>query len=435
MNFLDSLPTSTAQSLQVFLTVWREGWFVFVPAVLFYMVYWYWIEYMTGEFVHNIRWVNLAITVPPDNEQSPKVMEEFFNALHASHSKRNFVDTFWKGSVQEWFSLEIVGIDGDVQFIIRTPDYFKDLVEAHLYAQFPSVEIKEVPDYAEQFPNDFEKQGLDLFGAEMVLTDEDYYPIRTYPSFEHQMTQRIIDPISTVAEVMNKLGPGEQIWVQILIRPELEDWATKGQEFAKKLMGQENPAPTPKLLEALSKTGEIATAPIVGGEATDEYEAFPSGAFLMPPNERKVVENVERNVSKLAYQFKTRVIYLAKKDVFKKPRFNSIIGAFKQFNSFDMNGFKPYKPTFTRADYFVFPWRVRRRKARMLKGYKWRSFILGVGHKNISSEGLASMFHIPDITVKAPRLPRTLAKKGSAPANLPVADLPTGSYTPEEPPA
>lgn len=423
MDFLETLSTSAPQSWELFAYVWREIWFVLVPAVLFYMFHWYWIEYQTTEWVKKLDWVSLAITVPPDNEQSPKVMEEFFNALHAAHSKRNFRDTFWDGSVQEWFSLEIVGVDGDVQFIIRTPRHFKDLVEAHLYAQFPNVEIREVPDYAENFPNDFDKQGLDLFGAEMVLTDEDYYPIRTYPDFEHQMTQRIIDPISTVAEVMNKLRPGEQIWVQFLIRPILTDWSAKGQEFAKKLMGLETPTPTPKIIEALSKAGEVATSPIVGGEAGDTFEEFPTAAFLMPPNERKVVENVERNVSKLAYEFKNRVIYLGRKEVFHKPRFNSIIGAFKQFNTFDMNSFKPYKRTMTRVEYFHRAPRIKKRKHELLRGYKQRSFVLGAPHKVLTTESLASLFHIPDITVKAPRLPRTLAKKGSAPANLPVGSL------------
>jgi len=431
MNFLDGLSTSTPQAFQIFTTIWREAWFVLVPIALFYMFYWYWMEYMSGEFVKNIRWVNLAITVPPDNEQSPKVMEEFFNAIHSIQTNPNFLDKFWKGKVQEWFSLEIVGIDGNVMFIVRTPDYYKDLVEAHLYAQFPNVEVAEVEDYSRDIPTDFKKAGYDLFGCELVLTNKDFYPIRTYPNFEHQMTQRIIDPISTVAEVMNKLKAGEQLWVQITIRPVMTHWVEKGQEFVKELMGQEVKAPTPKVLEALSKAGEVASSPIIGGEASESFEEFPAAAFLMAPGERKVVENVERNISKLAFEFKSRVIYIGKKDVFKKPRFNSIIGAFKQFNSYDMNGFKPYKRTFTKVDYFFRDVRVAYRQRQLLKGYQFRSWVIGAAPKILTTESLASLFHIPDITVKAPRLPRTLAKKGSAPSNLPIADLPTG-FAPEE---
>src|SRR3990167_2320403 len=421
MDFLQNLTTSTPRAFEIFFAVWREAWFVLVPAVLTYMLFWYWTEYMSGEFIRNIRWVNLAISVPPENEQSPKVMEEFFNAVHSIQKTPNFLDKLWKGQIQELLSLEIVGIDGNVRFIVRAPDYFKDLVDAHLYAEFPEVEIQEVDDYAQAIPDDFKKAGWDLFGAEMVLTNDDFYPIRTYPNFEHQMTQRIIDPIATIAEVMNKLKVGEQIWLQITIRPVMTKWPEKGKKFVEGLMGKEVKEPTPAILEALSKAGEITASPLVGGEAAEANEAFPAAAFLMAPGQRKVVENVERNIAKLAFEFKGRVIYIGRKEIFHKPRFNAIIGAFKQFNSYDMNGFKPYKRTFTKVDYFFKDIRVGWRQRKLLKGYKFRSWVIGAGPKILTSESLASIFHVPDITVKAPRLPRTLAKKGSAPANLPIS--------------
>jgi hypothetical protein len=423
MDIVSGLSQAPGQILAIFNFIWGEAWFLFVPVVLFYMMVWYWYEYMSTEFVKSIKWINLELTVPSENEQSPKVMEEFFNAIHSIQTNPNFLDRFWKGKVQEWFSIEIVGIDGYLHFIVRSPDYFKDLVEAHLYAQFPDVELKVVPDYAEAIPDDFKKAGWDLFGAEMVLTNKDFYPIRTYPFFEHPMTKRIIDPISTIAEVMNKLKTGEQIWIQFTIRPVMTSWSKKGSDFAKELMGQEIKVKNPAVLEALGKVSDVtATAIGVTAEEADGGADY-SSALLIPPGQRKVIESVERNVSKMAFQFKSRLVYVAKKEVFDKRRFNAIMGAFKQFNSYDMNGFKPYKRTFTKVDFFFKDFRVPIRQRKLLKGYKSRSWVVGTEPKILTSESLASIFHIPDISVKAPRQPVTLAKKGSAPANLPLGEL------------
>ena len=423
MELLQGITTAIPEAFSVFTTVWTEGWFVIAPVVLAYMMYWYWQEFMVGRYFSGIKYINLHIEAPPENDQSPKVMEEFFNAVHGIHTNPNFTDYFWDGKIQEGISVEMVGVDGDVSFIVRTPDYFKDLVEAHLYAQFPDVEIHEEPDYVEAVPKDFLKKGWDVFGSDIVLTTSDFYPIRSYITFEHQMTQRIIDPIATIAEVMNKLGPGEQLWIQFNIRPILNDWAKRGQEFAKDLMGQETAAPTPAVIEALGKVGSVAATPMTGDTtAADSYDAFPDAAFLMPPNERKVIENIERNVSKQAFEFKGRLLYVGKKEGFNKRRFNAIMGAFKQFSTFDMNGFMPYQKTMTKVSFFFKNIRVPIRQRKLMSGYKQRSFSIGAPVAVLNTESLASVFHIPDVTVKAPRLPRTLSKKGSAPPNLPITD-------------
>jgi len=296
-----------------------------------------------------------------------------------------------------------------------------------LYAQFPDVEITEVPDHTQDIPDDFKKAGWDMFGSDMVLVNKDFYPIKTYPFFEHAMTKRIIDPIATMAEVFNKLKMGEQIWLQITIRPVMTGWSEKGRELARKLMGQHvGDSSNPAFLEAMARAGDAVgtaagIAAVEGAESADETPA----ALLMPPGERKVVEAIERNVSKQAFEFKCRMWYAGHKPTgnFDKRRFNAMMGAFKQFNSYDMNGFKPNKRTFTKIDFFFQKFRVYQRQRRLLKGFKSRSWAIGAEPKVMTSESLASMFHIPDISVKTPRVPRTTAKKGSAPSNLPVADL------------
>ncbi|MFO0705184.1 MAG: hypothetical protein U0517_04485 [Candidatus Andersenbacteria bacterium] len=430
---LQALAGTPSQVATILSEGFSQVWFIGLPIVLFYILYWYWKEYQIGNFVEDITWVNLAIKVPPENEQSPKVMEEFFTAIHSIHTNPHFNDRFWKGKIQEWFSLEIFGRDGVTSFVVRAPAYFKDLVEAHLYAQFPDVEIVEVPDYTQDIPDDFKKAGWDMFGADMVLTNKDFYPIKTYPFFEHQLTKRIIDPISTMAEVFNKLKKGEQIWLQITIRPVMTSWSEKAREFAGQLMGQNAHVSNVALLDALGRVGDAVgtaagIAAVEGGETGEETPA----ALLMPPGQRKVVEAIERKASKQAFEFKCRMWYLGNKaqGAFDKRRFNAMMGAFKQFNSYDMNGFKPNKRTFTKIDFFFQKFRIFQRQRKLLRGFKTRSWAIGTEPKIMTSEELASMFHIPDITVKAPRVPRTTAKKGGAPPNLPLVDLGDEQFEP-----
>ena len=47
---------------------------------------------------------------------------------------------------------EIVSVDGNVKFFIRTPAKFKKIIESHIYAQYPDIEVSEVSDYISLAP-------------------------------------------------------------------------------------------------------------------------------------------------------------------------------------------------------------------------------------------------------------------------------------------
>ena len=63
----------------------------------------------------------------------------------------------------------------------------------------------------------------DLFGSEIILSKEDYYPIRTYPEFEEKSSGpdyvKRIDPLASLAEVMSSLEAGEFIGCNCLLGP------------------------------------------------------------------------------------------------------------------------------------------------------------------------------------------------------------------------
>jgi hypothetical protein len=94
----------------------------------------------------------LAVDVPKDTELTPLSMEAVFNQLEGAHGSSNWWEEHWGGDWQAWFSFEIVSIEGYVQYVIRTEEALRDLVEASIYAQYPDAEITQIKDYTSTVP-------------------------------------------------------------------------------------------------------------------------------------------------------------------------------------------------------------------------------------------------------------------------------------------
>ena len=90
------------------------------------------------------------------------------------------------------------------------------MVQSQIYAQYPDSEITEVAeDYVNLLSASLPDDTNDLFGSEIILSKEDYYPIRTYPEFEEKSSGpdyvKRIDPLASLAEVLSSLEVGEFI--------------------------------------------------------------------------------------------------------------------------------------------------------------------------------------------------------------------------------
>jgi len=119
------------------------GWAIFVWLLLFLGIYFY-VEYRQEKYKKDWNWVLLAIDIPANNEQSPKAVEQLFAHLAGALNEPDIAEKYRGGFVQRWFSFEIVSIDGYIQFLVRTEESLRDLVEAAMYAQYPGAEIIEV---------------------------------------------------------------------------------------------------------------------------------------------------------------------------------------------------------------------------------------------------------------------------------------------------
>ena len=137
-------------------------------------------------------YTTLRIDVPKNNEKTPLSAEQMFASIHGIYSESS--------RYQNHLSFEIVAIDKYIQFYVHLPKHIKDFVEGQIYAQYPTVEITEVPDYATKVrPKD-----INFASCELTLTKPDVYPIKTFSTLE-------VDPLSGITSVLSDLGPNDEV--------------------------------------------------------------------------------------------------------------------------------------------------------------------------------------------------------------------------------
>ncbi|MEK7607014.1 MAG: hypothetical protein AAB444_02370 [Patescibacteria group bacterium] len=385
-----------------------------------------WLHERQEKYGHTLKSVLLCINVPKDNEQSPKAVENIFAQLAGAHKTDNFVEKWWKGKFQESFSFEIVSTGGYVQFFVRTVVAYRDLIESAFYAQYPAAEISEVEDYANFAPNHFPNEEYNLWGTEMILVNKQYYPLRSYTEFEHQLSQEFKDPMAALLEAMSKIGTGEHIWIQILLTPTDDSWKKEGLELAKKLVGAKVEHKASFAEKAIGLPGDIVSGvvgEIFGGSEEETRKKDPPLSIMqfLTPGERRVLEALQFKLAKIGFKTKIRLIYLGKKEMFHKGRgVSPILGAIKQFNTLDLNALKPNKVATTHANYFFVKQRIAEKQRKIIRAYKDRSTEQGGPLYMLNIEELAGLYHFPVIQVKAPLVQKTLSKRMEPPIELPT---------------
>jgi hypothetical protein len=116
--------------------LWRfmayYGWII-IALMYLYFAKEMWLIKVQTDYCKKIKHILLAIDIPRANEQSPRAVENMLAYLAGAHGTINWFEKYWEGKCQQYFSFEIVSIDGYTQFIIRTPLDFRYLVESAVY--------------------------------------------------------------------------------------------------------------------------------------------------------------------------------------------------------------------------------------------------------------------------------------------------------------
>ncbi len=412
------------------------GWIAALATVLYGLFYLRLFLKRKEYLLKKTEYIMLAIDIPKDNEQSLIAVEQIFATLSGIKVGGNMYEKYWLGQTQLSFSLEIISLEGYIQFLIRTPSKFKDLVEAAIYAQYPEAEITEVEDYINLVPTDVHKLSSDfeVWATEFTLEKHSSYPIKTYKQFEHQLSGIFVDPMASLLEVMSKLTKGEQLGLQLVITPVGDRWKKKGEEIVKKLIGEKSESSKhfgDKLVDqAISGLGKFSEGVYkMWGDIKEEKDtSHPNLYQFLTIGRKNVVEAIENKMGKICFSASFRIYYLAHKEVFHKGRgVNAILGSINQFNDANVNSFKKYKRLTTHRDYLLAKRRVARVKKKLLKLYRQRSR-KGSAEFMLGTEELATIYHFPTITVKAPLLKKVESKKAEPPSGLPIELAPETKF-------
>ena len=227
MDIFFSNITEATQAFVQIASIGTHIWPFILPLMLFPLFMYIWMDHVIGKYASSIPRVMLEIIPPKDIEKSPQLMEGLFDGLAGTDKGYMIFDSHIRGEIPPTFSFEVVGSEGRVHFYIRTPVSFRNLIEAHLYAQYPDVEIVEVEDYVNEVPKSVPNKDWNLWGTDMELVKADAFPIKTYHFFEESVTGKMMDPLAGLIEVIAKLPPGQKIWLQYIISPERATWNTK----------------------------------------------------------------------------------------------------------------------------------------------------------------------------------------------------------------
>lgn len=405
------------------------------PILLVIIAWRVWNWYINEAFYAGLSWKVLEIKVPQEIRRSPQAMEMILtNAFYQTGGYSNWVHKYWAGNKPLWFSLEIVSIEGGIHFFVRTPEKFARLVENQIYAQYPNAEVFEVEDYAIEVPNYDPDGEYDLSGGEWKLEKADPYPIKTYIDYGLDKAlgsldeDQKIDPITPMIEWMGSLKKGEQFWFQILIRP--SNWA--------KYEIEEEDKDTKKKVKKIVKWADVVKKEI--GEYKKKFEA--KEGSMIAPRMTKMEENVlnalERSATKLGFDVGMRHIYIARKESFNKNTSGEFANVIRQYNSLEFNSFKSDGgtggPDFVWED--IKGKSPDKKKKKMLKAFKARAWwyprfdFKEFGHyvkyqkerdsMVLTTEELATIYHLPSSTIQTPTFKRINSKKVEAPFNLPI---------------
>jgi hypothetical protein len=383
-----------------------------------------------GNFMTGLQYVLLAINVPSQTEQTPKALESLFSNLIGTYSSFNWRDIWITGKLQATFSFEIVSTEGYIQFLVYTQTRFRDLIEASVYAHYPEAEISEVEDYAAIAPHHFPDEDYDGWGAEMTLKKDDHFPIRTYVDFEDKLSStkdKLRDPLGQILELLGKMRPGEHFWIQFLVQPAGTDWQKRGIDYVTKLFGNEKPHKPGALASAVGGALSIPNAilqeatgiSLIPEEHHKEQDIWKS--FKLTPIEKEQAEAVVRKAGKLGYPTKVRMAYLARKAAYNKPsRVAMIKAALQPYSHLNLNSFTMHGPSIPKDDFFWQRWGYAGKQTRLFNAYRKRSWGTGATPRILNVEELATLWHFPNLNVKAPLVQKAEAKRGEPPTGLPI---------------
>jgi|SRR3989344_1955453 len=350
--------------------------------------------------------------IPPKNVPQPfQAMEHVYEQISTIHTSltgmRDIPKRWWHGKQQAFFTVEIVATGGRIRFLIRCSKKHTDTIKVALQSQFANLGIAEdVPDYLKLVSWATPNAEWDLYGLDFSLSRPDVYPIKTYTSFEPRpdiVEEKRIDPLSTLLAGLATMGDDEYLFFQMRCAPvtgKETDFYQRSKKVISKLAFRRSEKP-----------------------ARGEREVVPS-EMKLTGRERDVVAEIQRKASKSLFHTNIRLLYMARRSLFRENRIGLAEQFLATFSAQDLNSFRKFRKTRTKVYYYHILYQrfLYVKKRQFLRRYILREvplYPMAGSTYILNTEELATLFHIP-LALATTGIPvETIASKvGAPPLNL-----------------
>ncbi|MFY9493518.1 MAG: type IV secretion system DNA-binding domain-containing protein [Minisyncoccia bacterium] len=275
---------------------------------------------------------------------------------------------------QPYLVWEIAYVDNEIRFYAAVPSRYRETLIRAVHSVSSEAVIEPVQDYNIFTPQD-EAGGV---AAAYVMTSRNsILPIRSYQSLD-------VDPLNELTTHFSKLGPGESAVLQVLMRP----------------------APKKFNKLALKVTKKMQT-----GLSFEKAYHQAVKAWLMPlrvkhekinptltPQDQEIIKAIESHAAKPNFQVNIRLVASAPDQAKAEAILGDFESAFTQFNLPHLNSFSESREKIKEIIY-EFSFRLFDEKKKIV----------------LSSEELASIYHLPHAGLKVPKIKWLKARSAPAP--------------------
>lgn len=330
--------------------------------------------------------------------------ENMFNTIYSTHKgsgmnpKKFFYNFLYSN---RHMALEIIAYKKEIYFYVVCPMIIFPVVEKAITAHYPEAKIEEAEE-----PNIFspEREMKGVTAAEIFGRKHFHYPFKTYSEIDNE-------PLEAITNAISGLDADEGAAIQILLRPISSKKVAAGKKIVQDI--QKGPK------EKDSFIGNFARG-LINPKTLEEKSQKQPEPYRMTPEEEDLTQKIDAKATKFPFECRFRVIVSAKDNHRSKMIYEQIKGAFAQFSDPSRNGFK-----FKRAE-------GKKSLERVITDYIFRFFdqpLIGFerfwpqkrGYRLVlSSEEIATVFHLPSALVKTPGIKWLPAKKSAVPVNIPT---------------
>ncbi len=328
----------------------------------------------------------MQILVPRENDKTPLAAEQMFASIHGILGD--------EVKSTDLISFEITSSgDNGIKFYTVVPKHLAKFIEGQIYAQYPNADIKYVQDYvfSESSGNTNERKFVTT--GEIELEKDFIFPIKTFRNFE-------VDPLAAITGAISDLKLNQKAWIQILVRPVSNYWQTSSKRYITAIKEGRDPYSKgvfAELSNLLKNMGESISA---GGSDDGQRKEV----VKLEPGQQEELSEIELKMLKLGFEFRVRIITKAETQIESEQILRDIIASFKQFTTAHLNTFIHSKPEKTGKEIYE----------EYIKRYLPSDTV-----DIINIEELASLYHMPNISVETPNIAWCRSKRIEPPMNLP----------------